>query len=400
MTEKIFYENPHKTEFNATVISCTPTEDGKFLIVLDRTAFFPEEGGQNADSGFLYKVNLSPSDNLTDSSGNAPGAFPVLDVQIKKDVIYHKLAAAFEPGEQVKGCVDWEKRFDYMQQHSGEHLISGLVNRRYGYHNVGFHLGDEEVTLDFDGVLTLEELREIEAEANRAITSNIPVRIYFPSKEELAVLDYRSKIEIEGAVRIVEFPGYDVCACCAPHVDTTGQIGLVKVTNVMKHRGGVRVNILCGSRALADYTEKQNSVSSISVQLSAKPEAVADAVARLKEENLKQKNRMIALQRQLLQFQLAAIPAEQENVFLFFEDLDTPAMRDAVNTLCETHTGYCAVFTGNDSDGYQYILGSLHQNCKEASALLAQKFAARGGGSERMVQGSVKALRAEISGAF
>lgn len=400
MTEKIFYENPHQTKFDATVISCTPAEDGKFLIVLDRTAFFPEEGGQNADSGYICKADASDSASLSNLSENAANAFPVLDVQIQKDVIYHKLAAAFTPGEQVRGCVDWDKRFDYMQQHSGEHLISGLVNRRLGYHNVGFHLGDEEVTLDFDGVLTLEELREIEAEANRAITLNIPVHIYFPSKEELAVLEYRSKIEIEGAVRIVEFPGFDVCACCAPHVDTTGQIGLIKVTNVMKHRGGVRVNILCGSRALADYTGKQDSVSSISVQLSAKPDAVAGAVARLKEENLKQKTRMIALQQQLLQLQLAAIPAEQENVFLFFEDLDTPAMREAVNTLCETHIGYCAVFTGNDSDGYQYILGSLHQNCKEASALLAEKFGARGGGSERMVQGSVKALRAEISGAF
>lgn len=400
MTEKIFYEDPHQTEFDATVINCTPTEDGNFLIVLDRTAFFPEEGGQKADSGYIKEVHSADPVSGPDLSENAVNAFPVLDVQIKNDVIYHKLSVALTPRKRIKGSVNWEKRFDYMQQHSGEHLISGLVNRHYGYHNVGFHLGDEEVTLDFDGVLTLEELREIEAEANHAIALNISVQIYFPSREELAVLDYRSKIEIEGAVRIVEFPGFDVCACCAPHVDTTGQIGLVKVTNVMKHRGGVRVNILCGSRALADYTRKQDSVSSISVQLSAKPDAVADAVTRLKEENLKQKNRMIALQQQLLQFQLAAIPAEQENVILFFEDLDTPAMRDAVNALCETHAGYSAVFTGNDTDGYQYILGSLHKNCKEASALLSVKFGAKGGGSERMVQGSLKALKEEISGAF
>ena len=150
MTEKIFYSDPHEVAFDATVISCSPTEDGAFQITLDRTAFFPEEGGQNADSGFINGIE-------------------VLDVQLKENVIYHKMPVALAPGDTVKGNVDWDKRFDYMQQHSGEHLISGLVNHHYGFHNVGFHLGDEEVTLDFDGILTLEELRKIETEANKTI---------------------------------------------------------------------------------------------------------------------------------------------------------------------------------------------------------------------------------------
>lgn len=377
MTDKIFYKDPRQVEFDATVLTCTPTEDGAFLITLDKTAFFPEEGGQNADSGFINDIE-------------------VLDVQIKDDIIYHKIPASLTLGANVKGKVDWDKRFDYMQQHSGEHIISGLVNHKYGFNNVGFHLGDEEVTLDFDGVLTLEQLREIEVIANHAIAKDLPILISFPSKDELDLLNYRSKIEIEGDVRIVVIPGVDVCACCAPHVDTTGEIGLVKITNVQKHRGGIRVNILCGFRALADYTDKQDSVSSISVQLSAKPDAVADAVARLKEENFKQKTRMIALQQQLLQLQIATIPSEQENVVLFFEDLDTPAMREAVNTLCETHKGYCCVFKGNDESGYQYILGSAHRNCKDAGAILTEKFSARGGGSERMIQGSLQANKEDV----
>lgn len=377
MTKKIFYDNPRQTEFTATVIDCTPTDKGTFIITLDQTAFFPEEGGQNADSGLINNNE-------------------VLDVQIKDDVIYHEVAISFNPGDTISGQVDWDKRFDYMQQHSGEHIISGLVNHMYGYNNVGFHLGDEEVTLDFDGILTLDQLREIEVIANHTIAKDLPVLISFPSKEELALLNYRSKIEIEGDVRIVVIPGVDVCACCAPHVDTTGEIGLVKVTNVQKHRGGVRVNILCGFRALSDYTDKQDSVSSISVQLSAKPDAVADAVARLKEENFKQKNRMIALQQQLLQLQISVIPPEQENVVLFFEDLDTPAMREAVNSLCETHKGYCSVFKGNDADGYQYILGSLHKNCKDAAGVLTEQFSARGGGSDKMVQGSLKANKEDV----
>lgn len=377
MTNKLFYEDPRQTEFSATVQNCIPTEKGTFLVTLTDTAFFPEEGGQNADSGFI--------------NGNE-----VIDVQIKDDIIYHELESALNPGDKVMGQVDWDKRFDYMQQHTGEHIISGLVNKKYGYNNVGFHLGDEEVTLDFDGILTLEQLREIEVIANHAISDNLPVLVSFPPAKELEMLNYRSKIEIKGAVRIVAIPGVDVCACCAPHVETTGEIGLIKVTNVQKHRGGVRVNILCGFRALADYTDKQDSVSSISVQLSAKPDAVSDAVARLKEENLKQKNRMISLQQQLLQLQLSSVPAKQENVVLFFDDLDTPAMRDAVNTLCETHKGYCSVFKGNDSDGYQYILGSTYKNCKDVSSILAHKFNARGGGSDKMIQGSLIADKEAI----
>lgn len=384
-TLKLYYEDVHQTDFSAKVLDCSRQADGTFEIVLDQTAFFPEEGGQNADSGWIS------------AGGSADDIMKILDVQIRNDVIYHKTAAGLPAGTMVTGQVNWEKRFDFMQQHSGEHLLSGLVHKYYGFHNVGFHLGEEEVTLDFDGILTLEQLRSLEKEVNRAITLNLPVLICYPSKEELSRLEYRSKIEIPGAVRIVEIPDYDVCACCAPHVDATGQIGLLKVTGVQKHRGGIRVNILCGTRALHDYTEKQNSVSSISVQLSAKPEAVADAVARLKEENLRQKNRMITLQQQFLQLRLSQIPSEQENVILFFEDLDTPAMRDTVNTLCETHPGYCAVFTGNDENGYRYILGSLKKNCKDASRLLSEKLAAKGGGSERMIQGSLQACEKIIS---
>lgn len=386
-TEKLYYIDTHLTDFEASVLSCTPAKQEGWDIVLDKSAFFPEEGGQNADSGMLYAPAF-------------PQGLPVLDVQIRDGILYHTISRPLEADTAVSGKVDWKKRFDYMQQHSGEHLISGLVNRHFGYNNVGFHLGDTEVTLDFDGVLTLEQLREIEAEANQAVALDLPVHVFFPSPEELSVLTYRSKIEIEGAVRIVEFPGYDVCACCAPHVDSTGQIGLVKVTGVMKHRGGVRVNILCGFRALADYTLKQNSVSEVSVLLSAKPEAIGDAVRRLKEENSRQHGRIIELQQQLLSFQMAAVASDQPNVFLFFEALDTPAMRSAVNTLCETHPGYCAVFAGNDLEGYQYILGSIHENCREAGVLLKEKLSARGGGSDRMIQGSVTASRAQIEALF
>ena len=260
--EKIFYSDTHILNFEATVWECHTDEKNRgYWIVLDRTAFFPEEGGQPADTGTL-------------------NGFPVLDVQIKDDVIYHLIEHPLQIGTNTKGYIDWDRRFDFMQQHSGEHIISGLLKKHYGFTNVGFHLGLTEVTLDFDGVITMEQLREIEKEANRIVWKNLPVYATFPSKEELETLEYRSKIEIEGDVRIVEIPGVDVCACCAPHVDNTGEIGMIKIISVQNHRGGVRINILCGERAMNDYTAKQEATTAISILLSSKPELISEAVKR------------------------------------------------------------------------------------------------------------------------
>ena len=275
---KLFYEDITITDFTSTVISCEPANDGKqYRILLDATAFFPEEGGQSADKGTL-------------------NGLPVLDVQIKDVLIYHYLEQPLEPGTSVTGHVDWKQRFDFMQQHSGEHIVSGLVHERFGYNNVGFHLSLNEVTLDFDGELTPAQIQEIELRANEIIYQNLPVEISYPSKEELATLSYRSKIEIAGQVRIVTIPGVDVCACCAPHVAHTGEIGMIKITNCQSHRGGVRLNILCGARALADYNKKQDSVTAVSVALSAKQDLIADAVLKLKDDILRQQERINNLQ--------------------------------------------------------------------------------------------------------
>ena len=240
--KKLYYEDVHMTEFEATVTECIYDEKKKiYKVVLDRTAFFPEEGGQVADTGTL---------TFACNNSSAFCTLPLLDAHIKNDIIYHYVEQEIPVGTTVRGCVDWCRRFDFMQQHSGEHIISGLVNKYYGYDNVGFHLGLQEVTLDFNGVLTLEQLREMEEKANEAVWKNLPVIITYPSSEELLSMEYRSKLDLTENVRIVTIPGYDVCACCAPHVDTTGQIGIIKITNVQSHRGGVRVNILCGNRAL------------------------------------------------------------------------------------------------------------------------------------------------------
>ena len=335
---KLFYEDINITEFTATVISCEPDEKSKcYRVLLDATAFFPEEGGQSADKGTLNDL-------------------PVLDVQIENDLIYHYVSKAIPIGSTVTGCVDWEQRFDFMQQHSGEHIVSGLVHARFGYNNVGFHLSTNEVTLDFNGELTAEDLKEIEEKANEIIYRNLPVEISYPSKEELATLSYRSKIEIEGQVRIVTIPGVDVCACCAPHVATTGAIGIIKITNCQSHRGGVRLNILCGARALADYNKKQNSVTAVSVALSAKQDLIADAVIKIKEDMLRQQERINELQAQYLKLCISTLPApsEREHAVLFVDHMDTIALRNTVNELVELYSGYCGVFSGDEQNGNLY----------------------------------------------
>ena len=370
---KLFYEDINITDFSATVTACEPIDAGKtYRVVLDATAFFPEEGGQSADKGTL--------DNQ-----------PVLDVQIEKDLIYHCVEKPLEVGTTVSGHVDRAQRFDFMQQHSGEHIVSGLVHKHFGYNNVGFHLSVNEVTLDFNGELTPEQIAMIEKEANEVVFQNLPIEISYPSKEKLATLAYRSKIAIEGQVRIITIPGVDVCACCAPHVAHTGSIGIIKITNCQSHRGGVRLNILCGERALTDYNQKQNSVTAVSVALSAKPNLITDAVLRLKEENLRQKEKYNDLQAQYLKLSLSSLPspAESNDAVLFVGPMDTIAIRNTVNELVESYTGYCAVFSGSETDGYQFIVGSKHADCKDLAQILRQELGAKCGGNTPMIQGSI-----------
>ena len=372
-TRKLYYEDVHQTEFTAVVTECLPAkEEGLYLIVLDASAFFPEEGGQSADKGTLNDLE-------------------VLDVTIKQGILYHKLAAELPTGTPVTGRVDWNRRFDFMQQHSGEHMISGLLHSHFGLENVGFHLSDREVTLDMNGEVSLEQLRLIEEEANAWVWKNLPVKISWPFTEELGTLNYRSKLALTENVRIVEIPGVDICACCAPHVDTTGQIGLIKIVNVQSHRGGVRINILCGGRALADYTEKQDSVWTISSLLSARQPEIADAVVRTKEDARLQKERANTLQAELLSVQMCALPSPEavENVILFVGELDTIALRNAVNDLTAKYSGYCGIFAGNNESGYRFIVGSASRNCQELAARMRQELPSKGGGSVPMIQGTV-----------
>lgn len=383
-TIRLYDADAYQTEFEATVLACEEVEkkDGKvyqgvYQVWLDQTLFFPEEGGQSPDMGTIDGVE-------------------VLDVQIKNEVITHTLAAPLTVGTTVKGVVDWKHRFYNMQQHSGEHIFSGIVHNRFGYDNVGFHLSDSIVTMDFNGVITPEEITEIEEKVNQAIIENIPVEVSYPSKEELKELDYRSKIEIEGQVRIVTIPGYDVCACCAPHVRRTGEIGSLKVMNVQSYKGGVRVSILCGFRALDAFRQKADIITELMAEFSTSQDAILDNVKKLKGTNQTMKNQLAAAKQELMEYKVSAIPEDSENAILFEADLETPVVRGVVNGLVEKFAGISAVFVGNDENGYQFIVGSKNKDCRQIAATLREKLSARGGGSDKMIQGSVAATQLQI----
>ena len=379
-TIRLYDADAYQTEFEATVLACEEVEkkDGRvYQVWLDQTLFFPEEGGQSPDMGTIDGVE-------------------VLDVQIKNDVITHTLAAPLTVGTTVKGVVDWKHRFYNMQQHSGEHIFSGIVHKKFGYDNVGFHLSDSIVTMDFNGVITPEEITEIEEKVNQAIIENIPVEASYPSKEELKELDYRSKIEIEGQVRIVTIPGYDVCACCAPHVRRTGEIGSLKVMNVQSYKGGVRVSILCGFRALDAFRQKADIITELMAEFSTSQEAIIDNVKKLKGANQTMKNQLAAAKQELMEYKVSAIPEDSENAILFEADLETPVVRGVVNGLVEKFAGISAVFVGNDENGYQFIVGSKNKDCRQIAATLREKLSARGGGSDKMIQGSVAATQLQI----
>lgn len=380
MTEKLFYQDSYQKTFTATVISCEPTGE-MYKAVLDRTAFFPEGGGQYADTGIIHAV-------------------PVLDVREKDGIIYHYIKEKLDVGTEVVGEIEWEKRYSKMQQHTAEHIVSGLVHRHYGYDNVGFHLADAYCTMDLSGPLTKEELRKIEFEANQAIYANVDVEVSYPSREELAHLEYRSKIEIEGQVRIVSIPQYDVCACCAPHVKKTGEIGIIKFVQSQNYKGGVRITMLSGDRAFWDYCKKEESIRYIMGSLAASEDAVAQVVEHLKEENAALKQKVLELQKKSLQEKANKVSRESHAVCLFEKELDKALPRILMNLVLDKGVKICAVFNETEENTYQYVIGSREFDLRQLCKCLNENFDGRGGGKAEMVQGTLHGGKFEIEKKF
>lgn len=375
-TIKLYDRDAYTTKFEGKVLTCEKKGEN-FEVILDQSCFFPEEGGQSPDKGYLEDAK-------------------VLDVQIVKNTIIHTVDKPLEEGIMVKGEIDWKHRFSNMQQHSGEHIFSGLVYKNYGYSNVGFHLSDQIVTMDFDGPLSLEQVEELEWKVNEAISENGKVKAWYPEKEELAKLEYRSKKKLEGAIRIVEIEGYDRCACCAPHVARTGEIGGFKIQSLQNYKAGVRISYLCGFRALREARKKAKIISELSGILTTNQELLADSVTKLKNQTQSLKMQYNHAKQELMEKAVSEIPDEEKHVILFEKDVDTSVARTVVNRLVEKHDGVSAVFVGSEDNGYTFLIGSKSVDCREIAKLFREQFHASGGGSEAMVQGSVTASKEEL----
>ena len=378
MTEKLYYTDSHIKTFTARVLTCEE-RNGTFAATLDQTAFFPEGGGQSADTGFI-------------------GPARVLDVHERDGQIVHTLDRAIPAGEEYACGLDWEQRLRRMQNHSGEHIVSGLVHREYGFENVGFHMGEDCMTIDFSGELTWEQLLAIEKLANETVRANVPIRAWFPDSETLKTMEYRSKLELTHDIRIVEIEGIDRCACCAPHVERTGEVGLIKVLDCMRHRGGVRVSLVCGMDALDVMNVYQQGVTAVSGTLSAKRHEIASAVERMKSEQQRARERGDLLGLELVKYMAAGYPDTDGNIVLFNSILDEVSLRELVNLLMDK-CRLAAVFFGEEG-AYRYIIGSKKIDLRANAKAINTAISGRGGGKNTMITGSCTAARKQIESAI
>ena len=378
-TRKLYYEDSHLRTFTAEVLSCEKTEKG-YAVILEATAFYPEGGGQAADTGTLNGIRVT-------------------DTRERGETVVHFCEAPLEPGTLAEGVIDYDNRFRRMQQHSGEHIVSGIINRRYGYHNVGFHMGSDIITIDFDGVIPGEELAALEAEANSAVWQNLPVKCWYPSEEELPNVFYRTKRALPWPVRIVEVPGFDSCACCGTHVQATGEIGVIKLFSAISFRGGTRMEMACGESALRLLNQAYEQNRQVSQAFSAKIQETGAAARRMNEVVAQQKFRITGLERQIFSA-VAAGYGGKGNVCHFEDGLDNVAVRELADAIAEQCGGWAAVFSGSDAEGYAFCLVTREGDLRTLGKEMTGRLNGRGGGKPNFQQGRVNAARAQIEGFF
>jgi len=371
VTEKLYYKDAYIKEFDATVLACYGVGGGEYEIVLDKTAFFPEAGGQSSDTGKI-------------------GDATVLSVRIENDILYHKVSSAKEVGARVFCTLDFEQRLEKMRAHTAEHILSGLLYKHYSVENVGFHLGDDLVTFDTSLPIDKAGLERVEALANLAVRENVPVRCYFPTKTQIEKIFYRSKSEIGTDLRIVEVQGYDSCACCAPHVAMTGEIGLIKIIYSERHKCGTRIYMLAGERAYDYACGLHKNAMRISALLCAPTAEIADEAQRLYEARDESERKYKEV---LLRLARAFAESEEEcrgNAVFYHPELDMDSLREFANLVSSKVGGLTVALTG-EAGNMKYIIRSKSDDVgpivKEANATLSGK----GGGRGQMAQGSFSA---------
>lgn len=378
-TRKQYYEDSHLTSFSAQVVSCEQAPEG-FWVELDQTAFFPGGGGQACDCGTI-------------------GGSRVLDMKEDGERVLHLCDRAFNPGETVEGDIDWAHRFDLMQQHSGEHILSGLINAKFGWHNVGFHMGADTVTIDFDGEVPESDLPQLEQQANEAVWKNLSLKIWTPAPEELPNVFYRTKRALPWPVRIVQVPGYDSCACCGVHVKATGEIGPIKILSCIRFRSGVRMEILCGRRALAYLSRSHEQNQMVSREFSVPVGETGEAARKMNEQVSELKFQNGAMQRQIFEM-IAQKCQDQGDVVMFREDLAPASVRTLAEQVSLRCGGTAAIFSGNDETGYSYCLACRGGDLREFVKKMNDSLQGRGGGKPEFQQGSLKAAKESILAYF
>ena len=370
---ELFYQNPYQTSFDADVVSCEEVK-GNYHIILSDTCFYPEGGGQPCDLGTLNDAE-------------------VIDVRRKGDAVIHVVRKPLSG--RVHGEINWERRFDHMQNHTGEHIVSGLIHQAFGYENVGFHMGDV-IQIDFNGPLSDKDVHDIEARANRIIWNNQKVKEVFPDHPD--EWEYRSKKELSGKIRLIVIDNADVCACCGTHCAYTGEVGIIKILSCVKHKNGVRLEMLAGRRAYEWLDRVQQENTKISILLAAKRHETAAAVERVLEASGQMKKKLNDMTLSLLGERINGF-AGKEHVIDFLDDIDRNVLRKYVNDLKEARGGYAAVFFGHD-ETWNYIIASKTFDARKPLKAFNAAVNGRGGGSAEMVQGSVNASSAAIRAAF
>ncbi len=374
--DRLYYANPYQTEATATVISCEEVKGG-WCVELDQTLFYPTGGGQPCDTGTLNGIEVT-------------------DVYEKDNRVFHICAAPLNLGETVTGKIDWAHRFMLMQQHSGEHIVSGIVHSRFGYDNVGFHMGSDVITIDFSGEISYEQMQQIESAANAVVYRNLPCKVVY--LEEGSTAEYRSKKALSGQVRLVQFADVDSCACCGLHVRNSGEVGIIKLLSAVKFRNGTRIQMLCGERALEHLNAIFEQNRTISALLSAKPLATASAAQRVSEELKNTQYRCTCLENELFA-RLASEYAGMGDVLVFEKDLSPDAVRRLCDAVVHTCGGRCAVFSEKEG-GYNYAIGTLDGDLREFTRTMNAELNGRGGGKPNFVQGSVSVQREAIEAFF
>lgn len=376
MTERLF-DNGSLLEFEATVTSVR-NEDGEYWVTLDRTAFAPDGGGQLSDIGSISGVN-------------------VIDVTSDGGDVFHICDGELEVGSVVNCKIDKKRRMRHIQNHTGEHIVSGIIFKEYGFNNVGFHLGSEEVTMDVDGEISKDMLRKIERMANEAVSENSDVRIVYPTPKELESMFYRSKLDLKENVRVVVIDGLDACACCAPHVSKTGEIGMIKLISCMRYKGGTRIFLKCGFDALDEFNAEFDRATAISNMISQPRESIDEGVKKLMDDIVGYKHEIYELKKKILSMKIESSKPEKGRIIFVDDDMDMSELRSFVAAKLAECEKFCMAFSGNDEGGYTYVLGYRGDDFNEfVKNKISTLGVGGGGGKPPFAQGKVKCKKSDI----